>query len=118
MKTQLVAFLTGIFLLSSCISVKYYGNYNQSNITQVTLNQNNFEVLGSFSGTATVKKSVFFLKDREGVIAKAKQNLLKKAEQEGVNLTGSWALINVTVDLVESKNKITATVSAEIIKFK
>jgi hypothetical protein len=103
--------------LASCKPTLYLGNYGQVNQTQVVLSASNFKVLGSFKGIATQKKFKVSVKDQEGLISQAKSNLLANAKTAGVELTGSRTLINVCVDVVQNKNKVTATVSAEIIEF-
>ena len=44
--------------------------------------------------------------------------MLKKAKKEGIELVGSRTLVNVSVDILETKKRITATMSAEIIEFR
>ena len=103
---------------ASCKPSVHTGGYNQLNQTQTVLSSANFEVLGSFKGTATEKISTGNITDREGIISQAKSKMLANAKVAGVELVGSRALINVSVDIIETKKKITATVSAEIIEFK
>ncbi len=103
--------------ITSCKLTSYQGNYGQVNQTQVVLANSNFKILGSFKGVATAKKIKLTIKDEEGIISKAKANLLENAKTAGVSLTGSRTLINVTVDLIQNKKMVTATVSAEIIEF-
>lgn len=104
-------------ILSSCKPVYYNGNYGQINQTQVVLNGANFRVLGSFTGTATKRKKLITVKNKEGLIALAKANFLQNAKSGGVDLTGSRALVNVTVDIIQNLNRITVTFSADIIEF-
>jgi hypothetical protein len=106
-----------IGLLSSCKLTSYQGNYGQVNQTQVLLTNSNFKILGSFKGVAAAKKIKMSIKDEEGIVSKAKANLLENAKTAGVTLTGSRTLINVTVDLIQNKKMVTATVSAEIVEF-
>lgn len=109
--------LTSVVLLSSCKLTSYQGNYGQLNQSQVVLSGANFKVLGSFKGVASAKKSKISIKNEEGIVALAKANLLENAKSQGVILTGSRTLINVTVDLIQNPKMVTATVSAEIIEF-
>ena len=44
-------------------------------------------------------------------------NLLANAKASGIELTGSRTLVNITTDLVQNKNRITVTLSADIIEF-
>ena len=44
--------------------------------------------------------------------------MLEEAKAAGVELIGSRALVNVSVDLIETKKRISATMTAEIIEFK
>jgi hypothetical protein len=104
-------------LLASCRPTLYLGNYGQVNQTQVVLSGANFKVLGSFKGIATEKKMKLSVKDQEGLVSKAKANLLINAKAAGVELTGSRTLINVCVDVIQNSKMVTATISAEIIEF-
>ncbi|WP_276975714.1 DUF6567 family protein [Flavobacterium filum] len=106
-----------IGFLASCKPTFYVGSYGQVNQTQVVLSNSNFKVLGSFTGVATDKKRVVGVKHREGLVAQAKANLLANAKSAGVELTGSRALVNATVDVIQNENRVTVTVSAEIIEF-
>ncbi len=110
--------LFALILISSCRSSLHKGGYNQQNQTRTVLSEANFNVLGSFTGTATEKIITGNITDKEGIISQAKKNLLKQAKSKGVELIGSRTLINVSVDLIETKKRITATISAEIIEFK
>lgn len=87
------------------------------NQTQVVLSNSSFKVLGSFTGVATYKKKVVSVKQKEGIIAAAKANLLENAKAAGIELVGSRALVNITVDVIQNPRRVTATVSAEIIEF-
>ncbi|WP_452228189.1 DUF6567 family protein [Lacinutrix sp. MEBiC02404] len=108
-----------ITLFASCKSASLHrGGYNQLNQTQTVLSSSNFNVLGSFSGTATEKIVTGNITNKEGIIAQAKAKLLENAKAAGITLTGSRALINVTIDVTETKKRINATISAEIIEFK
>ena len=104
-------------LLSSCKTTSYTGSLGQVTQTQVVLTGSNFKVLGSFSGTASEKIEVIGIKNRQGLVAQAKANMLANAKSAGVDLTGSRALVNVAVDVIQNKNRVTTTVSAEIIEF-
>lgn len=113
-----IYFAIGIIsLLASCKPTLYLGNYGQVNQTQVVLSEANFKVLGSFKGIATEKNMQLSVKDMEGLISKAKSNLLANAKSAGVELTGSRTLINVCVDVIQNRRMVTATVSGEIIEF-
>jgi hypothetical protein len=57
------------------------------------------------------------IKNKQGIVAEAKANLLENAKKGGAELTGSRTFINMTTDLVENSGRITATVSAEVIGF-
>ena len=112
-----LATLAIVLALASCKPTFYAGSYGQINQTQVVLTNGNFKVLGSFIGVASDKKNVFSVKDRLGLVAQAKSNLLANAKAAGVELTGSRALVNVTTDIVQNSNRITVSMSAEIIEF-
>ncbi len=107
----------GFLGLPACKSTYYNGSYGQLNQTQVILQNSKFNVLGSFTGLATEKKNKTNVKGEVGLIAQAKLDLLEKAKSAGAALTGSRALINVAVDIVENENRVTVTVSGEIVEF-
>ena len=115
-KTIIFLVVATVFM-SSCKSTFYVGTYGQVNQTQVVLSESNFKVLGSFTGLASDKKKVSGVKNREGLFAQAKANLLSNAKSAGVELTGSRVLVNVTTDVIENEDRVTVTISAEIIEF-
>lgn len=102
---------------SSCKVVSYTGYVGQATQTQVELSEANFKHLGYFTGIASSKKSAFSIKDKAGVISEAKKNLIENAKKEGVELSGSRTLVNVTTDVVQNSGRVTCTISAEIIEF-
>jgi len=109
--------LISLSLVCSCKITSYQGNYGQINQSQVVLSGANFKVLGSFKGVASAKKAKISIKNEEGIVALAKANLIENAKSQGVSLTGSRTLINVSVDLIQNPKMVTATISAEIIEF-
>lgn len=109
--------LLAIITMSSCKPALYLGSYNQVNQTQVVLSNSNFKVLGSFTGSAITKISSMSIKDKNGMVALAKANLLENARSQGVELTGSRTLINVTTDVIQNIKHVKVVVSAEIIEF-
>lgn len=111
--------LAAIFVtvLTSCKPTVYLGSLGNVNQTQVILTKGNFKVLGSFSGTASSSKMLIGIKNKQGIVAEAKANLLENAKKGGAELTGSRTFINMTTDLVENADRVTATVSAEVIEF-
>lgn len=111
----ILCFLCSIFY--SCKTTSYTGNIGQSVVTEVSLSGANFKVLGSFTGTATAKKTAINIKNKSGVVSGAKMDLINNAKTAGVELTGSRTLINVTTDIIENSNRLTCTMSAEIIEF-
>lgn len=115
-KIIIITLITAGF--TSCKTPSLYsGGYQQQNQTQVILSDSNFKVLGSFTGTATEKILTGNITNKEGIISQAKTKMLENAKAAGVLLTGSRALVNVSVDLIETKKRISATMSAEIIEF-
>lgn len=114
---KLIKSLFVALIITSCKPAYYQGSYGQANQTQVILNNANFKVLGSFSGTVTSKKNKISIKNEKGLIANAKSKFLENARLAGIELTGSRTLTNVSVDIIENNNKITSTFSAEIIEF-
>lgn len=117
MKKLLFVCTAALLLISSCKSTSYTGSIGQVTQTQVVLSGSNFKVLGSFSGTASERIEVIGIKNREGLVAQAKANMLANAKSAGVELTGSRALVNVAVDVIQNDKRVTTTVSAEIIEF-
>jgi hypothetical protein len=101
---------------TSCRPSKH--SFTQMNQTRTVLSSANFEMLGSFKGTATVKILTGNITDKEGVVYQAKAKMLESAKLAGVELTGSRSLVNVSIDIIETNKRISATVSAEIIEFK
>ncbi len=104
-------------LLSSCQTTTYMGYIGQGVTTQVELSEANFTVLGSFTGLATTPIAVMGIKNKMGVIAAAKEDLIENAKKAGVELTGARTMINITTDLVQNSNRVTCSMSAEIIEF-
>jgi hypothetical protein len=116
---KIVFIIITAFIFTACkTSSLHSGGFQQQNQTQVVLSSANFTVLGSFTGTSTQKIMTGNITDKEGIISQAKANLLEKAKAAGVELKGSRALVNVSVDLIETKKRISATMTAEIIEFK
>lgn len=115
-KVIVIALIVSVF--TSCRSSIFSGGYHQLNQTQTVLSSANFEVLGSFTGTATEKILTGNIKNKEGIIAQAKSKMLDNAKSAGIELLGSRALVNVSIDLIETNKRVTATISAEIIEFK
>ncbi|RLJ62534.1 hypothetical protein CLV86_2140 [Lacinutrix venerupis] len=115
---KIILTLAVVATLTSCRSSIYSGTFNQVNQTQTVLNSSNFEVLGSFKGSATEKIKTGNITNREGIISQAKTKMLENAKAAGVELTGSRALVNVTVDFIKTSKRVNATISAEIIEFK
>lgn len=103
--------------VNACQMTKYTVSMGNVVNTEVQLTKANFNVLGSFSGTATEKILKMSIKDKAGLISNAKMALLASAKAAGVELKGARTLTNVTVDLVENQMTVTCTVSAEIIEF-
>ena len=101
----------------SCKPTMYVGSIGQVNQTQVVLSNSNFKVLGSYSATVTSKNNKIRIKGMEGLFAEAKAKLLAQAKSEGILLTGSRALVNVTTDVIKNTRRVTITISAEIIEF-
>lgn len=106
-----------LMVVSSCKTTSYSGYVGQSMETRVDLSQANFNVLGSFSGTGTAKTSVISIKNKSGVVSAAKADLIANAKAAGVELTGARTMINVTTDIIQNPNRITCTMSAEIVEF-
>jgi hypothetical protein len=118
MKKTIFILVIALALTSCKTSSIYSGGYQQQNQTQTVLSSSNFNVLGSFTGTATEKIMTGNITNKEGVISQAKAKMLEQAKAAGIELIGSRALVNVSVDLIETKKRISATMTAEIIEFK
>jgi hypothetical protein len=119
-KTFLVLLVLSALMFHSCRPTAFGGFYGQNNQTQVILDNANFTVLGSFSGTVTSKRNLRDkkIRDMEGlVVSQAKSKLLENAKASGAELKGSRALINVSNDVVYNRKRLTCTVSGEIIEF-
>ncbi|TXE15690.1 hypothetical protein ES692_15530 [Psychroserpens burtonensis] len=118
MKKVILIMLIVVAFTSCKTSSLHRGGYHQLNQTQTVLSSDNFIVLGSFTGTATEKILTGNITNKEGIVSQAKSKMLANAKAVGVELVGSRALVNVCVDLIETKKRISATVSAEVIEFK
>lgn len=104
--------------LFSCKPTSFISSIGNINSTEISLKEANFEVLGSYSGTYTTKRTLANIKNNQGLISNAKAELLKAAEADGVTLTGgSRTLSNVVIDVVENRKRVTCTITAEIIEF-
>ncbi|MBP5709855.1 MAG: hypothetical protein J6W84_02635 [Bacteroidales bacterium] len=115
-------FLSAVLAIcfTSCKTTQFGGNnafYGQVNQTQVVLSESNFKVLGSFVGHSNTKVKLLSIKDKDGLVAGAKQDFLNNARAAGVELTGSRAIVNACVDYITNGDRITVTFSAEIIEF-
>ncbi len=114
-KLAIFVFLAG--MLGSCKPVIYSLQTTNVQQTQVVLNKKNFKVLGHYQGAAELKLNIFFTKSPDGLIAKAWQDMINKAEADGYAYEGSRVFSNVTIDLIKSKNKVKAIVSGDLIEF-
>lgn len=113
---KIVYALPFLFLTASCATMYEvdYGNINQ---TEVVLSNANFTNLGNFRGSVTEKRTKVSIKNMEGLISRAKANLLENAKAAGVEMRGSRTFINVSVDVMKNFRRITVTVNADIIEF-
>jgi len=114
--------LTSLLLLcvifASCKSTYYNAALTPITQTQVELSQANFNTLGTFSGLASEKTYNLGIKNAEGVVSQAKKKMLENAKAAGVELVGSRALVNVSIDVIQNENRVTVTYNATIIEFK
>ena len=117
-KFTIIAGLVSTVLLTSCAG--HYGlttNIN-NHTTEVVLADNNFKVISSVSGDASV---TYILGigglSKKALIAEAKKEMLEKANLEG----SAKAIINETVEIKGTSfpfvGKKTVTVSAQVIEF-
>lgn len=116
-RSYIVLTLFAILITASCKPTLYVGNYGEVNQTQVVLSNGNFNVLGSFTGTSMAKKNVTSIKNKSGLIALAKTDLLQNAKNAGVELTGSRTLINISTDIIQNDKHVKVVISADIIEF-
>ncbi len=115
-----ILLLSSIFIVPfiySCKPVQFVVSAGNGTVTNVNLSQANFKNLGNYTGTASMKKALFSIKDKEGLGAEAKQNLIENAKKAGVELTGSRILTNVIIDKLETKDRVNISISADIIEF-
>lgn len=116
-----ILFLAVLVICMTSCKVNYFESnnthYGQLNQTQVVLSEGNFRVLGSFTGQYSTKLKSTNIKNKEGLVAAAKQDFLKNAREAGVVLTGSRAIINPSVDIIKNGKKVKVVFSAEIIEF-
>ncbi len=114
---RVLIFLTAVTLLTSCKEVLYTGQYGNVNQTKIVLDQANYKMLGHFKGIASGLKFSLNIKNREGVISMAKTNFLENVKAAGIELNGSVAFVNVTLDVVQNSNRMVATMTADVIEF-
>ena len=119
MKKQLIiAAIIFAFFTQACKSpVTYHAYFDKQNTTEVVLTKGNFKVLGHFTGTAKVKKTTNFSK-AEGLLSKARKDMIENAEKAGYELKGSRTFINTSIDYIETDSSIKAIISADLIEFK
>lgn len=115
---KIISIIIIAMAFTSCRTSMHSGGYHQQNQTQTVLSSANFTVLGSFTGTATEKIMTGNITNKEGIVSQAKAKMLEQAREAGIELIGSRTLVNVSVDIIETKKRISATLSAEIIEFK
>lgn len=135
-----------LFIVFSCSSTKTVvatkvqsvSAYGKLNNTQVILSKPNFIVLGSYTGTSSLRKdystTTTAVNDFSGrvvqrgskdditinyvgPVAEARLNLWDNAKKNGVDISGSVALMNVEISKVEDGVNANVTISADIIKF-
>ncbi len=117
MRTYVIVFLSSLLILMACkIPVQYSAIFDKMNSTQVELELKKFKVLGTFTGEAIVKKTTNFNR-AEGLLSKARLDLLKNAEKAGYPLKGNRTLINITIDYIESETALKAIITADMIQF-
>ncbi len=114
--TKFLCAIGVVSLLASC-ATSYEISSSSINQTHVELTSANFNNLGSYSGNVTEKKMKAGIKNMEGIISRAKKDLIENARKDGVELTGSRTLTNVSVDVMKNWRRMTVTISAEIIEF-
>ena len=116
MKHLLFVLAMTVMMASCSTPVTYKAYYDKTTETRVVLNKKNFRVLGHFQGESVVKKTTNF-KRSEGMLAKAREDLIQHAEKAGYALSGSRMLVNVTVDYIETDGYIKTIMAADMIEF-
>ena len=107
-------FSIGMIMTGCSMTNGFIGN---AIVTEVQLNQANFDVLRSVTGEASASYFLGIGPSGQNLYAKAKQDMLRKAK-----LKGSQALVNITSDekrsgfIIWRQHKV--YVSAEIVEFK
>ncbi|MGB1120046.1 MAG: DUF6567 family protein [Chitinophagales bacterium] len=113
MRNFFLIFLSGV-LLTSCVS-----SHGGAITSSVALNQDNFFIEESVSGSATATYILGFGgNDQIALVAQAKRDLLNKTNFS----LGSRALVNEVLDfkiqnILGVVTKVTATVTAEVVNF-
>ena len=109
-------FIVGsLAMLTSCATV-YQTDYNINNTT-VEISNNNFDYLGSFKGMVSEKRTKATIKNMEGLVSRAKTEMMNEIEAKGIEMNHSKVLINMNVDIIKNYRRITVTVSADLIEF-
>ena len=108
-----VVLMMGLFLSGCSITG---GNIGHGINTEVQLNQANFEVVKTVTGSASARYILGLNFSRQDLHGRARRNMVNNA-----NLQGSQALINVTTDIRRSWliifTRETVFVSAEVVEF-
>ena len=117
---KIILFALLLTLLSSCYSAQHLTNYSGIfEVPKVIIDNPNFKILGSFKGKANVYKDMgdILKNHREGAIGEAKKDLLENAKKAGFELVGARLLVNVSMELFESRWSIQCVITAEMLEF-
>jgi hypothetical protein len=105
-----------IGILSSCATA-FKTTSTGAYLNTAVLSKANFKNLGNYTGVASLKRTKISIKNREGLLALAKKDLINNARNNGVELKGSRTLANICVEEMRNFRRITISISADIVEF-
>lgn len=110
-------FLTAA-MFSSCRTA-FVGNYATLNnsLSFGRTSTPNFKNLGTFYGIGTALVTRVNISNDQGLVAEARVNLMNNIQAAGINMNeGSKMLVNINIEKMQTKHRVTVTISAEVIE--
>lgn len=121
MKRISVIFLLVSALFISCSTSEHLILTTDTNLTghHFVPTSSNFKNLGTFIGTCREHMKPNLMEGEEGLIARARLNLMDNIAKAGINMSdGSKYLDNIVVEEVKFDKVVVVTISAEVIEYK
>lgn len=109
-------FLTAA-MFSSCRTA-FVGNYaTLNNSLSFGTSTPNFKNLGTFYGIGTASVTRVNISNDQGLVTEARVNLMNNIQAAGINMNeGSKMLVNISIEKMQTKHRVTVTISAEVIE--